>query len=144
MSKKEKLSKKELGFVQDYSKTGNGTRSVMNNYDVKNENVAAVEANRMLRKPKIQKAIMSIAEQIPDKLLVEKHLELLMVPKIITKYKRDGTFDVEENTDVQALKAGLDMAYKLKGSYSAEKLDFKGTLSLSSLFEESKKTDDNE
>lgn len=54
-------------------------------------------------------AYKAIADLIPDELLSEKHLALL------NKQDADG------NIDVQAVKAGLDMGYKLKGSYAPEK-----------------------
>ena len=44
-------------------------------------------------------------EHIPNILLAEKHKALL------------NKADAEGNIDVQAVKAGLDMAYKLKGAY---------------------------
>jgi phage terminase small subunit len=103
------LTKKEKGFVKDYVKTGNGTRSVLNNYNTKSENTAGVIANQNLRKDKIQKAIKSIADSIPDSLLIEKHLELLNA----TVAGEEG-----ERPDTQAVKAGLDMAYKIKGTYA--------------------------
>ena len=52
----------------------------------------------------------------------EKHRELLTVPKITKTMKRGEYTDIEESTDVQAIKAGLDMAYKLKGKYAPEKV----------------------
>ena len=73
----DELTKKQKGFVKDYIETGNGLKSALNNYDTDDENVAGVIAYDNLRKPKIVNAIKSIAEQIPDSLLVEKHLELL-------------------------------------------------------------------
>lgn len=51
----------------------------------------------------------SIAELIPDDLLIRKHKELLELTD------KDGYMDV------QGVTKGLDMAYKLKGSYAAEK-----------------------
>lgn len=51
----------------------------------------------------------TIAELIPDELLVVKHHELL------NKTDKDGEIDT------QAVAKALDMAYKLKGSYAAEK-----------------------
>lgn len=99
------LSKKEKGFVKDYVRTGNGTQSVLNNYNVNSENSAAALASQSLRKIKIQNAIKSIAECIPDELMVDKHLSLL------------NKIDKEGDIDVQAVKAGLDMGYKLKGAY---------------------------
>lgn len=102
----DRLTKKEAGFVKDFVETGNGTKSALKNYDTESENVAAVIASENLRKPKI---INAIADAIPDDLLTKKHLELL------------NKTDSEGNIDVQAVKAGLDMGYKVKGSYAPDK-----------------------
>ncbi len=45
------------------------------------------------------------ADSIPDKLVKEKHKALL------------NRVDDKGDVDVQAVKAGLDMAYKIKGAY---------------------------
>lgn len=119
------LTKKQKGFVKDYIKTGNATESAMRNYDVKNRNVANNIGAENLAKPSIENEIKSIADSIPDELLIEKHLELLNVPKIVKTTKMGEYVDTEESTDVQAIKAGLDMAYKLKGSYAPEKREVK-------------------
>lgn len=100
-----KLTKKQKGFVKDYVETGNGTQAALKNYDTENPLVAASIATENLTKPYIVKAI---ADRIPDDLLEEKHLALLN--------KED-----EKGIDAQAVAKGLDMAYKLKGSYAAEK-----------------------
>ena len=76
------LSKKQKGFVKDYVRTGNGVKSALNNYDTKDYSTAGSIAVENLQKPAIQEAIKSIADSIPDELLIEKHLELLNVPKI--------------------------------------------------------------
>ena len=52
-----------------------------------------------------------IEEYLPDSLLGQKHQELLM--------KTDEKGEI----DVQAVKSGLDMAYKIKGSYAPVKGD---------------------
>jgi hypothetical protein len=58
---------------------------------------------------------------LPDSLLMEKHQELLMVPRKLRTYiKGDLQMETEE-VDSQAVGKGLDMAYKLKGAYAAEK-----------------------
>lgn len=57
-------------------------------------------------------------EFIPDDLLARKHNELLKAQKKITKMTKDGdVLTVEEELDTQAVKAALDMGYKLKGKY---------------------------
>ena len=65
---------------------------------------------------------------IPDELLAEKHKELLTVPKIIKTTKRGEYVDSEESLDTNAIKAGLDMGYKLKGKYQAEKVEHSGEI----------------
>lgn len=106
------LTKKQKGFVDDYVKTGNATQSALDNYDIEasdKENTAGSIGSENLTKPKIQEAIKSIADQIPDSLLVERHLELLN--------KRDL---IPNTPDTVAVSKGLDMAYKIKGSYAPE------------------------
>lgn len=115
------LTKKEKGFVKDFVEHGNATKAVGNNYGTTSDNTAASIGSRILKKEKIQKAIRSIAEQIPDSLLVKRHLELLNVPKIITTKVRGEITDIEESVDTQAISKGLDMAYKIKGTYAPEK-----------------------
>jgi len=61
---------------------------------------------------------------LPDELLAEKHKELLNKREIKRTFQHEvGEWvDVETNQpDTQAVKAGLDMGYKLKGKYTAEK-----------------------
>ena len=58
---------------------------------------------------------------LPDKLLAEKHQELLMVPKKIRHFQK-GELETEyEELDSNAISKGLDMGYKLKGKYAPEK-----------------------
>ena len=74
-----------------------------------------------------QRVYKEVLEEIlPDTLLAEKHLELLMVPKKVRKFIKGDLEDEYEELDSFAIKAGLDMAYKIKGSYAAEKKDITG------------------
>ena len=120
-----RLTKKEKGFVKDYIKTDNATLAAKRNYEIESpdiENVAASIGSENLTKPKIIKAI---ADAFPDQLLAEKHLELLNKrEKVIIERKNDDGSDVYEVLDqpeTQAVGKALDMAYKIKGSYQAEK-----------------------
>ena len=99
------LTKKRKGFVKDYLDTGIGTLAVKKNFDVANDKTASVMASELLDDPKVQEAI---ADALPDELLAEKHLALLN--KMIGK-----------EIDVNAVKYGLEMAYKIKGTYAPEK-----------------------
>jgi len=106
-------------------KTGNGTKAALKAYDIQavdKDKSASVVASSNLGKVSIQKAIMSIADNIPDKLLVEKHLELLNAQKIKTTRIKGELVDTEESIDSYAIGKGLDMAYKIKGTYAPEKI----------------------
>lgn len=118
--KKTKLTKKESDFAKEYAKTGNGTQSALKVYKTKSTNTAAVIASENLRKPKVLKVIKSIADRIPDDLLVQKHLELLNVPRIRRTYIKGDLMSEIEEVDSQAIGKGLDMAYKLKKLYVEE------------------------
>lgn len=107
ITKTKRLTKKERGFVKDYVKTENGTQAAFKNYDTTYETARSI-ASENLTKPHIIEAIKSIADSIPNELLAEKHLALLN--------KGD-----DKGIDIQAVSKGLDMAYKLKGSYAPEK-----------------------
>ncbi len=71
-----------------------------------------------------------LEEILPDKLLAEKHLELLTVPRKCRTYiKGDLQTEVEE-LDSVAVSKGLDMAYKIKGEYAPEKREISGEISV--------------
>lgn len=48
-----KITKNQKDFSDKFLETGNGTKSALEVYDTKNENVAAVIASENLRKPKV-------------------------------------------------------------------------------------------
>ena len=63
-------------------------------------------------------------EYIPDDLLARKHLELLNKREVIRWFNHatgEMEMEVTDQPDGQAVPKALDMAYKLKGSYAAEK-----------------------
>ena len=111
-----KLTKKQKGFIEDYLKTGIGVQAALKNYDTENYNVANVIAVENLQKPII---IQAMAERLDDGLLAERHLELLNKREVIRSL--DGNVVLDIGPDTPAVSKGLDMAYKLKGSYAAEK-----------------------
>ena len=131
-----KLTYKEKGFVKDIAKGKTGVKAAMDNYDVKDYNSAASIASQNLSKLNIKDAVKSIAEQIPDDLLVKRHNELLnkRSKKIVTTYveeeNEDGeskmvaqTKEIDDGPDTFAVTRGLEMAYKLKGSFAPEKVN---------------------
>lgn len=63
----EDLTKKQLGFANDYLDTGNATQAVLNNYDVKSKdplNVAGAIGSENLTKPKVIAYLESKAEEV--------------------------------------------------------------------------------
>lgn len=63
-------------------------------------------------------------EHLPDADLAKKHKELLNKKQVVLKNNNEtGEIDTifTDEIDVQAVKAALDMAYKLKGNYAPEK-----------------------
>lgn len=144
---KKRISVKEKGFVKDWIKTGNGTKAIMNNYNVKSEKVAGVMAVENLAKPRIQAVIARYADRFSDDMLAEKHNELLnqkqvayfVFPKrmkdeeieekvnsagfnlIVIRFGEKGKYAFYSTNDSNAQKSALDMAYKIKGTYAPEK-----------------------
>jgi len=115
------LTRKQKGFVKDYVRTGIGVTSVLNNYDKMKYNTANAVAVENLQKPSIIAAIAveqkTLADRIPDDLIERVHLEGLEAGREVS--------DIEGNRqtipDYAVRHKYLDSAYKLKGSYAAEK-----------------------
>lgn len=129
VKKLSKLTKQEKKFVKVKAETGNGTLAAKEAFEIEDDNYAGVKANRLLRKDKIVNAIQ---EALPDELLAQVHLEGLQATK------RSGTGGMKigigangevndfghteiDEPDFAVRHKYLDSAYKLKGSYAAEK-----------------------
>lgn len=122
MSKK--LTKKQSGFVKTYIQTGIATIAAKKNYNVTTENSAAAVGSEVLSNPKVQAAIENYADSLPDTLLREKHLALLNRREVKRTFDHQTGEWIDIDTgqvDSFAVSKGLDMAYKLKGSYAPEK-----------------------
>jgi Terminase small subunit len=102
------LTDKQAGFVRDYIATGGNVKeAVMRNYDAKNPLDRGYKLmNNKLVTNEIEKRL---GDYFPDEMLAERHKMLL---------DKD---DNEGKPDTMAVSKALDMAYKLKGSYAAEK-----------------------
>lgn len=116
-----RLSKKAKGFARDIAKGMNGTQAALKNYDTKDPNTASSIATENLQKPAIIEEIVviekTIAEQIPDSLLVEKHIALLNKKEVKRTFNHETGEWIEIETgqvETQAVKAGLELAYKIK------------------------------
>lgn len=99
------LTRKQKIFVKGVVEGKTQTAAALEAYDT-DYNTARSIGTENLTKPAIVKAIH---EALPDDLLATKHLALL------------NKLDERGEIDVQAVKSGLDMAYKIKGSYAPEK-----------------------
>lgn len=121
-----KLTKKEKGFIKDIARGESKRQAVLNNYNIKNKDGTAPMADAIMKRPHVIKKLLSIADSLPNELLIEKHLALLNKEEVITKNNMStGKVDVipTGQIDTQAVKAGLDMAYKLKGLFSDNTLN---------------------
>lgn len=141
-----KLTRKKKVFVDALVETGVGSEAARRAYDIdpKNTHLAAVIASENLTKPDIQRAL---AERITDDMLNEAHQSLLTAVRldyfVFPKYMEDAeiTAHVETNgltcinirpsekgklafftlPDAAARGKGVELGYKLKGSFAPEK-----------------------
>ena len=84
---------------------------------------AANIGSENLNKPKIEKAL---EEALPDELLAKVHLEGLKANRVISANINHGEADEQTNDFIEVPDHAtrhkfLDSAYKVKGSYAAEK-----------------------
>lgn len=95
----------------------------------------------VVKKPKILTASKGWNElletYLPDSLLAKKHKELLSIPKKIRQFNKGKLMTEYEELDSQAVSKGLDMGYKLKGHYKAEKKEIFGNINIGNILDES-------
>lgn len=109
-----RLTKQQVRFVKIKAETGNGTLAVKKAFGITNDGTARVKAHRLLTNDNIVK---SIQDYLPDNLLAQVHLEGLKATTV--RFTPEGErIDVD---DYATRHKYLDSAFKLKGSYAAEK-----------------------
>ena len=113
-----KLTKKQRGFVKDYVKDENGTKAVINNYDVKDESVAASISTENLRKPYIAEAI-EIKRKSLKEALIEEGIDEKKIAQTV-KVLIDAR-DEKGNKDFTAIDKGLKHATNIYGVEDLEK-----------------------
>jgi len=65
-----------------------------------------------------------IEEYLPDSLLTKKHNELLnKKEQIVVRNGKESEIIVTDEIDVNAVKAGVEMGYKLKGRFAPDKIE---------------------
>ena len=105
------LTKKQQIFIKEYNRTGNGTKSALKAYDTDNLTARSI-ASENLTKPHIAEKILSIAQRIPDDLLLQVHLDGLSA----TTGEKE-----KEKPDIGMRHKYLETGYKLKHLYDDDK-----------------------
>lgn len=96
---------------------------------------ASAKNPKSLTDSKSWKALMK--EYFPDEFLAKKHKQLLNKQEVVIKsYEGENEIVKTGEIDREAVRAGLDMAYKLKGKYAAEKIEVTKERSIEELDEE--------
>lgn len=110
------LSQQDQEFVKGIVLTGNQTQSAKDAYGIEKDDYAGKKGSLKVRESKIATAITEVkrtmAEQIPDDLLIKVHIEGL-----------NATSGIGDNTqpDYGVRHKYLDTAHKIKGTYAPEK-----------------------
>jgi len=122
------LTKNQKIFVNEYLITRNGTRAYLHAYPhVKNENVAAVSANRLLRNVKIEAIIDNALEK------QQKRTEIT-ADQVLTNIKRVGEKAEEIEKYSEALKAQELLGKHLK--LFVDRTEISGDLIIESMIPE--------
>ena len=118
----DKLTAQEQVFVKEVVKTGNKTKAVVKAYQEEDPNYAGVKGHRLLRKDKIQNAIQTLADRIPEDKLHTVLMEGLEAGKHIYKNNNESgeIEDMGVEPDYAVRHKYLDTALKLKGEYPTD------------------------
>lgn len=110
------LTRKQQGFVRDYISTGNATLAVRRNYSIKNDSTVRAIGSENLAKPNIRRSIQEALEAsgITNELLAQRIAELVNAQSKVTYLKHGEVEMIREVMDSQAVKAGLEFAFKFK------------------------------
>lgn len=108
----ERLTEKERAFVLNLAGGKSKTESALAAYDCTSRDVAKTLGCRMAKEPDVRQALSDIMAQeaIPRRRRIQRLRDLI------------------ESKDLSAVSKGLDMSWKLDGSYAPEKIDVVGQL----------------
>lgn len=102
-----KLTKKQKGFVEDYIKTGNGTKAALAHYNTSDYKTASVIASENLDKPSIQDALEEAGfSEIKAKSVLAGILNSPTIYEMVTPHDQ--------------IKAAQEV-FKVMGTYAPEK-----------------------
>lgn len=126
----DQLTKQDKIFVKEIVEHGNQTEAAIKAYNYKNRNTAGVQAKDKLRNPKIQNAIQSLADRIPDDKLHQVMMEGLEATKpqgvggMAMNISKNGIDSIGHSdmfiADYATRHKYLDTALKLKGAYETD------------------------
>jgi len=108
----EKLTEKERAFVLNLAEGKSKTESALVAYDCTSRETAKVLGYRMAKDPDVAAALTDIMSQ--EGISRRRRIQRLR--------------DLIESKDLTAVSKGLDMSWKLDGSYAPEKLDVMGQM----------------
>lgn len=97
-------------------------------------------ACNVLKEPKVKASLHELMEKagLTDELILKTHVEMIEATKVISAVSGSnanaGTMDFVDVPDWQARAKGIEMAYKLKGSFAPEKREI--TLDVTKLTDE--------
>jgi hypothetical protein len=119
------LTLKEQGFVQELVKGKSIRKAIRKNYNTKSDKNANLIGGVMLKKPRIQYAILDLMDRqgVSDIRLVDKLKEHIFFATKEVLDKEGNKVEIKDNqTSIKA----LDMAMKIKGAYAPERHEVLG------------------
>jgi len=101
----DKLTNKEKSFVIEKVKGKTATQAVMDSYEVSSRESAKVIGSQLMAKPEIKMSITELMEHCG----IDKPYRIRRLKQVI------------DSSDLNIAHKGLDMSFKLDGSYAPEK-----------------------
>jgi len=122
-NKERKLPIKQRLFCQEYIIDWNGTRAYKTVYKgAKNDNVAGVEAHKLLRKPKIQDYIKEIQDNLEEQAGISKLKMILELTKVIDSDSEDSKEKIKAIAEVNKM-LGYNSTIKTDVTTNGESLN---------------------
>lgn len=123
---KEKLLPRERRFCEEYIKTSNGAQSVMAaGYNVSNIGSASVQANGLLKLPKIQKEIQRLLEEadadsIADAREVMQYFTAVMRGKVKDQFGLEASLAERSKAAQEIAKRTIDIDNKVRAAQNGD------------------------
>lgn len=115
-----KLTKKRIGFVEDYIETGNATEAVIRNFDVKDRNVAKAVGSELLTFPNVIEAVEVKRKSLKQALIDQGITEDYLADKVSVLL---NATDEKGQEDYTAIDKGLKHATNIYGVVDPQKIE---------------------